>query len=46
MAVLDEYVKFTISLDERKFTIAVFIDLSKAFDTNDNEILLLKLNHI
>ena len=39
MDVLDMYDKVAKSLDEGKFTIGVFIGLSKAFDTIDHEIL-------
>ena len=32
-------------LDRKQFSIGIFIDLSKAFDTLDHEIVLAKLNH-
>jgi hypothetical protein len=43
MAFLEMYNKVTKSLDDGKFTIGIFIDLSKAFDTIDHAILLNKL---
>ena len=33
------------AIDENKFAVGVFVDLQKAFDTVDHEILLKKLNH-
>ena len=35
----------TESLDKGKFAYGVFVDLQKAFDTVDHEILLAKLDH-
>ena len=46
MAVLDMCDKVTKSIDNGQFTIGAFIDLSKAFNTINYEILLQKLNHI
>ena len=34
-----------LSLDKGKYTIAVFLDIKKAFDTIDHNILLNKLKH-
>ena len=46
MAVLDMYDKVTNALHKGKYTVGVFIDFSRAFDTINHEILLRKLNHI
>ena len=44
-AILELVDQITKSFDNNKFTLGVFIDLSKAFDTVDHEILLNKLHH-
>jgi len=42
MAVIDMYDKITQALDENKYAVGIFIDLSKAFDTVNHSILLRK----
>ena len=44
-AILELVDELRQSFNENKFTVGVFIDLSKAFDTIDHEILLHKLKH-
>ena len=44
-AILELVNELRQSFDENKFTVGVFIDLSKAFDTIDHKILLHKLKH-
>ena len=44
-AILELVDELRQSFNENKFTVVVFIDLSKAFDTIDHEILLHKLKH-
>ena len=46
MAVVDMYDQISKSLSEGKFSMGIFIDLSKAFDTVDHQILLNKLAHL
>jgi retron-type reverse transcriptase len=45
LAVLDFTDKITKAIDEGKFTVGVFLDLSKAFDTINHKILISKLQH-
>jgi len=45
MALLDLYDKVTESIEAGKYTVGVFIDLQKAFDTIDHSILLAKLQY-
>jgi len=39
------YDKIVSALDDKKVTLGLFVDLSKAFDIVNNEILLHKLEH-
>jgi hypothetical protein len=45
LAVLDFTDKITKAIDEGKFTVGVFLDLSKAFHTINHKILISKLEH-
>ena len=45
MAVMDAYNKIVTDLDCKKHTLGIFLDLSKAFDTIDHDILFSKLYH-
>ena len=45
MAVIDMVDKISAAMDSNEFSIGLFIDLSKAFDTLNHKILLQKLNH-
>ena len=45
MAIIDMYDKLSASLDRNEHSVGIFVDLSKAFDTLDRNILLKKLEH-
>jgi hypothetical protein len=45
IAIVNLVSKITKAIDEGKYTIGIFLDLSKAFDTVDHDILLKKMEH-
>ena len=45
MALLEAYNKIVSDMDDRKYSLGIFLDLSKAFDTLNHDILLSKLHH-
>jgi hypothetical protein len=45
MAVMEMYDKISEARDNGHFSVGIFLDLSKAFDTVNHEILISKLNH-
>jgi hypothetical protein len=45
MAIMDMYDKISAAMNRNEYSVGVFIDLSKAFDTLDHDILLKKLEN-
>ena len=45
LAIFELVENITTSIDDCKFTVGIFIDLKKAFDTVDHDILIKKLDH-
>jgi hypothetical protein len=45
MAIQDMYNKISKAIDDHEYAIGIFVDLSKAFDTINHDILLRKLEH-
>ena len=45
MALVDLIDKISSSIEKNEYTIGIFIDLAKAFDTVNHDILLNKLHH-
>jgi len=45
MALMEMYDKISLAMDNHEYSVGIFIDLSKAFDTINHSILIEKLNY-
>ena len=45
LALIHLYDKISTAIDNREYTVGIFLDLSKAFDTVNHDIMLTKLEH-
>src|SRR6218665_1731777 len=45
MALIDIHDRITSAIDDKKFSLGIFLDLAKAFDTVNHKILIKKLEH-